>query len=702
MVTGTSRRSLTVREETRTTASMKSTTILCFLAVATSLVAEEPANLPRIIVEAEALPPGPDISASWNFDLVPMSTPIQATVLGEELIKAQGAESLEDVLWNSAGITTATGNGIYDFFVVRGVDSLNGGLTLVDGIPEPESTVYPMPLYEAIHILKGPIAFAHGPNALAGSVNLLRRQPVSDPFSRLDLTVGSEDKLRAVIDAGRPLSDDANGRITALYQDAESYRNGIESEILAVSPSVLLQLSDDQTLRIHYDYLRSDVIPDAGVPVFGDQLVVDSRSATFHLPGDDSEQEVHRILVEYKGSLNEQVALRSRTYYTRLDWQSQGTILAGFPLALTGLEAEPTTLARLRGVLDDDQNIFGEEVEFSTQIEAAGLEHELVLGLEVTRFTDKFTILIEEAPAIDLASGFTFPLPLPVPPPNTGDARSEIYSVYLHDQVVIDDRWSLVAGGRVDALDFEDDARGTSRSDTEFSPFGGLVMRASDQLAIFVNGGVGFAPPSTQVVGPRGEPEESLQIEAGLKMRSEDDDWFCQLSIYHLERDHISIPESAGIFTRNGSQESRGVEIEVQGEVGTGVRVLAAYAYLDSELETFAEMLGPFVSDRSGNATPFAPEHTLRLWGILDVSDSLAVALGMRAVDDQFIAPDNAYQIDSYATFDAAIHYTTDRWSLSVHVENLFGEDYATRGTASTSVIPEDDLSAYATLALTL
>lgn len=92
----------------------------------------------------------------------------------------------------------------------------------------------------------------------------------------------------------------------------------------------------------------------------------------------------------------------------------------------------------------------------------------------------------------------------------------------------------------------------------------------------------------------------------------------------------------------------------------------------------------------------------LRVWGTVDVSDNLALGLGLRAVDDQYIAPDNTYQIDSYATLDAAIHYSAERWRLSVHLENLSGEDYYTRGTSSTSVIPEDDLSAFATLGITL
>jgi outer membrane receptor protein involved in Fe transport len=344
--------------------------------------------------------------------------------------------------------------------------------------------------------------------------------------------------------------------------------------------------------------------------------------------------------------------------------------------------------------------LYGDELEISTSVDLGETTHDVVLGLEYMRFTDEFSILIEPASALHLPSGATFPLAFPPIPANTGDAQSDIFSAYIHDQVDLNDEWLLAAGGRVDYLDFEDDDRDTSRTDTEFSPFGGLVFQACEAASLYVNGGLGFAPPSTQVRGPRGAPETSSQVEAGVKLQGEN--WFCQASVYQLERDDIAIPESTGLFSRNGSQESVGAEIELQGELAPGLRVLLAYGYLDSELDSFAEFMGPFLVDQSGNTAPFAPEHTLRVWGSLDLSEQLGVGLGVRALSDQYIAPDNGFEIESYATVDAAISYTTEDWTLSVHVENLTGEDYATRGTGNTSIIPADDLSAMATLGITL
>lgn len=665
-------------------------------------IADEPVQLPEQVVHAEPLFTKPNVSESLGLSIPVLQTPLHASVMNASFIKAQGSQTLRDVLRNSVGINTGTGNGIHDFFVIRGVDSLNGGLVLVDGIPEPEAIVYPLSLFEEVHVLKGPGAFAYGANSLAGSVNLIRKSPQFDRFLAAEFTAGSHDTYRGVIDAAGYAEDRAAGRIVGLYEEEESYRDGIEREIFNVSPSMMVRLSEDSEISIFFDYMKSELTPDAGVPVLGDTLVVPSRSATYHLPDDESDQEVNHVVADYRHRLSELQEIRGRFYFTQLDWQSDGTILGSFPFFLAGLEPTPRTLGRLHGILDDEQRVLGGALEWSSRCESGGCAHEAVLGIEAQRFNDDFVIDINPASSIDIVTYTESPVVFPDLPPNTGDSASDIFSAYLRDRIVISEQWSLLAGARLDQLKFGDDDRGTSRSDIEFNPFGGVVYQPMKPIALYVNGGTGFAPPSTQVLGPRGEPETSIQVEAGVKVLMPDPDWFAQVAVYHLERDDIAIPESSGLFTRNGSQESKGVEVEVQGRITAGIRLFAVYAYLDSELTDFTEMVGPSVVDRSGNTAPFAPEHIARVWSSLDLTENFGVALGLRAVGDQFIAADNMFEIESYTTLDAAMFYSGTDWYISVHAENLTDEDFATRGTGNLSVIPADYLSVFGTVGIIL
>ena len=52
-------------------------------------------------------------------------------------------------------VNVSAGFGIFDYFTVRGLDSLTGGLVLTDGVSEPESTFYPLYNVRQIEVLKG-------------------------------------------------------------------------------------------------------------------------------------------------------------------------------------------------------------------------------------------------------------------------------------------------------------------------------------------------------------------------------------------------------------------------------------------------------------------------------------------------------------------------------------------------------------------
>jgi len=377
-----------------------------------------------------------------------------------------------------------------------------------------------------------------------------------------------------------------------------------------------------------------------------------------------------------------------------LDWETRGTVYAGFLLADLGFEPEPVTLSRFQPALDDEQQVIGNELEYIAHIETGDMEHDLLAGFEVLRFTDDFTLNLPPTTDLNIRSGLRTPSPLLAPlPANTGDARTDILSLYALDALALNARWDVLAGARVDWLDFEDDDRMTSRSDTEFSPFGGVVFHVTEWLGLFANAGKGYGLPSTQVMGRRGEPEESVQVEAGAKWQSEDARWVAQLSGYYIERDQIAIPDSSGVLSENGSQESAGVELELGGEIHRGFTVRGSYGFLDSELDRFSELTARGRVVRDGNTAPLAPKHVGRVWTEYEIGKGWGATLGARGISDQFIAPDNAFEIDGTITLDAAISYEQSRWYAELHLDNLTDEDVYGRGQGAVSVIPEDGVS---------
>ena len=119
-------------------------------------------------VEAElpALPPSS--GAATRLPVAVKDLPVTLSVVPASLLRDQDGFVLADALKNASGVNVASGFGIFDYFVVRGIDSLTGGLVLTDGVPEPESTYYPLYNVRQIEVLKGPSGFLYGGNPHRG------------------------------------------------------------------------------------------------------------------------------------------------------------------------------------------------------------------------------------------------------------------------------------------------------------------------------------------------------------------------------------------------------------------------------------------------------------------------------------------------------------------------------------------------------
>ena len=129
-------------------------------------------------------------------------TPASIGVVNHGLFRHQSGVVLGDALRNVSGVNVQTVFGVTDFFIIRGFDSLSGGLVLTDGVAEPEATFYHLYNLERVEVLKGPGAFLYGGNPLSGSVNLSRKQPIFKNALQVTGSYGPYHTARGKVDAG--------------------------------------------------------------------------------------------------------------------------------------------------------------------------------------------------------------------------------------------------------------------------------------------------------------------------------------------------------------------------------------------------------------------------------------------------------------------------------------------------------------------
>jgi TonB-dependent siderophore receptor len=646
-------------------------------------------------VQAELPVMPPSVFAATRLPEPVESLPLGVSVVPRSLFREQDALVVSDALKNASGTNVAPAFGVFDYFVVRGFDSLSSGLVVVDGAPEPESTFYPLYNVRQVEVVKGPSGFLYGGNALAAAVHLVRKQPARGRFAEASLGYGRYGTFDAAADANAARADGSLAfRLNGVWQQTDGYRDGKERSQRGLHPSLLWRPDEQSRLTLSFEYVRAEAMPDTGIPFLSGGLAPVPRTQSYQSPLDHSDQDIYRFRFDGERRIGSRLRLRNKLYYTDFKWDSDGTLILGafpFPEPVGGF-----VVGRILALLDDRQKLLGDQLEAALTFRTGGAAHSLLAGVEAYRWRDTFRQDAAFLLPVDLLDPVDFTqAPVATDPRfgQLGDARSLVVAPYVVDHVRLLDKFSLFAGARLDRLDYEDEATGTNREATEVSPLGGIVFAPTPRLSLYLNAGKGFAPPSTTVVGPR-DPETSRQVEGGVKATFPNGKGYFGAAVYHLERKNIAIPDSTGLTQQSGDQRSRGFELDLSVEPIPGWVTYASYAFTDAELTRFAELVQlqqpPFfaVLDRSGNRPPYAPRHLANVWTSRTFSRRLTLAAGARYVSAQFVGEDNRFQADRYLLVDAAAAYRAGRARFSANLKNLTGTKYETRGFGAASAVP--------------
>lgn len=661
-------------------------------------------------VEAElpAVPPSDVRTFKTPGDL--LVAPASVSIVPAALAAAQDARVLGDALKNAAGVNVATGFGVFDYFAIRGLDSLSAGLVLVDGAPEPESTFYPLYNVQQVELLKGPAAFLYGGNPLAGAAHLVRKRPQFGR-QRLDasLSVGRFGSREGTLDANLATRDGKLGlRLNGLARSSDGYRDGREQRVLAINPVLAWQPVVGTRVEANFEYVRAEYQPDTGLPLVGAARLPDvPRTRSYQSPFDASEQDLLRLRLDATRRLSEHVTLRNKFYLTDLDWRSDGTLLLG---AFPGADGR-LGVARTLPLLDDRQRLLGNQLEALVEFTTGGVRHQALAGFELSRLDDDYTLDIAFLPGIDLLAPVEqarAPLFLLPGFSTSGDAAARVAAPYVLDRLSFGPRFTLAVGARLDHLDYDEQRSATARTLTRVSPLLGFTFAPDANTSLYASGSSAFAPPSSLVTGPR-EPETSRQLELGAKRRFLGGRAYASAALYQLERDNIAIPDTSGVTRQLGDQRSRGLEFEFSAEARPGLVTFASWAWNDATLTRFAEsvQVGPdprdvAVLDRSGNVPAFAPRHVANAWVLKRFGNGLGVGAGLRYVSRQFVDEDNAYALGGYALLDARLSWARGPLNVSVNFKNLTDREYETRGNGGASVLPGEPFAMYARLELRL
>ena len=668
------------------------------------------ATLPKVKVAADAdegsgYAPARSRTAT-RTDTPLIDVPQSITVVNQDVISDLSMQNMADVVRYVPGVGMAQGEGNRDTPILRGNSSTAD--FFVDGVRDDVEYFRDLYNVERVEALKGPNAMIFGRAGAGGVINRVTRQAGWDDVREVSLQAGSWDNLRATADVGGAVSDTVAVRVTGLYQDSESYRDGFELESQGINPTLALQLGEDSLLRLSYEYYTYDRVADRGVPSFEGRPVDTDESTFFGDPTrSPTDLTVNLVSAVFDHEFGNGVSLRNRTLYGDYDKFYQNV----YPGDEATVDIDGSLVAPIAAYNNeqDRENIFN-QTDLVFSLATGAVKHGLLAGVELGKQkTDNFrqtgffnnddeltevTVPVSD-PTISIPVSFRQDAD-----DNDNHIEADIAAFYLQDQLELSDHWQAVLGVRYDTFDVDFGNNRTGErlsSDDDFvSPRAGLIYKPTEPVSLYASYSMTYLPrsgaqmASLTAANESLDPEEYENYELGAKWDARPG-LSLTAAVYQLDRTNVAIPDPLNptVSILADGARTRGIELGLAGQVTDAWSVFGGYAYQDGELTATAS---PTALD--GATLAQLPEHKISLWNRYQFTPAWGVGLGLMYQSEMFTSTDNTVTLPSFTRVDAAVFYSlNDRIQAQLNVENLLDEDYFAYAHNNNNITPGSPLA---------
>ncbi|MEX0267526.1 TonB-dependent siderophore receptor [Leptolyngbyaceae cyanobacterium UHCC 1019] len=625
----------------------------------------------------------PNATTGSRTDTPLRDLPFSVQVVPQELLRDRQVQSVNEALQTVAGVTPD--NPSYSAFEGVTIRGFTGRNIIRNGLRDDTNITnrVAVPNIEQIEVLKGPAGALFSQGGPGGTVNIVTKKPLSIPRYTIEATIGNFDTYSGVLDFTGPLNDSktllyrfiAGASTTGTFIDFFDRRNFV------IAPSLTWQISPATKLTFEGEYTISEQPNARGLPAKGTVL-----------PNINGRLPRNRFIGEPEDELdqNDRYALRfgyTLEHQLSSDWQLRNAFRATFqqapqnslfPSAL--LDDERTLERGLFSTKDQFQNNYILDTNVVGTFRTGSVAHKLLFGFDLNR--DVFGASLRQfalAP-IDIFN--------PVYRQPRGELLAEFprdlfttdsLGIYLQDQINLLPNLKLLLGGRFDIvsqkIEFADESE-SFQQDEAFSPRVGLVYQPTDSLSLYASYSRSFLQSiGTALDNQLFQPERGTQYEVGIKADWLDRRLSTTLAFYQITRSNVltTDPANPNFSIQTGEQRSRGIELDIAGEILPGWKIAAGYSYTDARITEDNTLA-------IGNRINNVPEHAVSLWTTYEVQTGslkgLGFGLGLFYVGQRQGDLDNSFEVPSYTRTDASLFYRRDNYRIGLNIENLFGVSY--------------------------
>lgn len=617
-----------------------------------------------------------------KLNLAVKDTPQALTAITQQQMDDFGLNTLNDALNFTPSVNVEQTETDRTYYTARGFSITN---FQVDSLAIPTAFDYPVVFgdvdtaaYDRIEVLRGANGLLAGTGNPAATVNYVRKRPTTDFQASVKGLLGSWDRGRVEGDVSGSLNDaqTVRGRLVAAYEDKNSYIDRYSKKRELVYGVMDFELSDSTLLTVGHSYQKDDpegVLWGALPLVYsnGNQIPY-SRSASTSQDWTYWINETNDSFIELKSEYANGWQTTAQLTRTETDSRSKLFYVYGNPAPTDG-----SGLLAYTGKYSIESTNYVADAFASGPFMLAGREHELVVGGQWAKSDKEYDGVqgpfgLTNLP--EVVSG-NYAEPQFGPNVDQGDINAKQRSVYSSAKFSLTDALNLIVGTRYVDYDADDTSYGIdeSRHASEWIPYVGTVYALTDRINAYASYTEIFQPQSKVDINNKSlDPAEGETMEVGLKMDFNDKRALATISLFKTEQNNVAeVAGTRGSQTYYSSQDgvtSKGIELDLSGEVLPGMQLMGGYTYVDIE-------------DAEGDRTRlYIPKQTFKLASTYQFRSAPEWKVGAN-VRWQSEIEDSSVDLeqDAYSVWGAMASYqVTPQLTTTLNVHNIFDEKYYT------------------------
>lgn len=644
---------------------------------------------PGSITEGTGLYTTYSSSSSTRLNLTPRETPQSLTVMTRQRLDDQRLTNLTDALEAAPGITVVR-DGLgseSDSYWSRGFAIQNYE---VDGVPTStrlDNYSQSMAMYDRVEIVRGATGLISGMGNPSATINLIRKRPTAEAQASITGEAGNWDRYGTGFDVSGPLTETGNirGRFVADYKTEKAWIDRYNQQSQLMYGITEFDLSEDTLLTMGFSYLRSDIDSPlrSGLPTrFSTGGRTDLKRSLNAAPDwsyNDHEQ------TSFFTSIEQQLGNGWSGKIELTHAENQFDELFNF--AMGELKPDGSGLSQLPVRFSGTPRQDNLDVYVTGPFGLFGREHELITGMTLSQYREntpswggwRYDYAGSPAGAID--NLFTWD-GKSAKPAFVESGKSSIdedqYAAYLTSRFSVTDDLSLIVGSRLINWKRDTSDRPYGGEETQvnreengvFIPYAGVVYDLDDTWSLYASYTKIFNPQGSWVTDESNkplDPMEGVGYEIGIKGTHLDGKLNSSLAVFKLEQDNLAIWQHDNVYSAEQDTTSKGIELELNGELAEGWQASAGYAY---SVTTDAD------DQRINTNLPRNSFKTFTSYRLHGPLDKLTIGGGVNW-QSKVGADLHTFSQGSYAVTNLMARYDINQHlSASVNLNNVFDRAY--------------------------